>query len=168
MRELSSRQTFLVKWIVPPAWIGAFGSATIALWYGATAVPLTDTRLRWLFPVVWLLGSLFIYLNCVRLKRVRLDGSTLLVSDYRREIRIPLRDVEAVTELRWVNIHPVTLHLRRPSDFGERIVFMPPTRWFMGWLPHPLVQELRDLVHQERLEAIHPSAPPPQRPLGAG
>jgi hypothetical protein len=84
-------------------------------------------------------GCAFIVRTCVPLKRVRLTQDTLLISNYWREIRVPLRDVHDVTESRWINIHPVTLHLRHPTAFGSRVVFMPKTRWFGSWWPHPIV-----------------------------
>ena len=38
-----------------------------------------------------------------------LDGGALRISNYRREDRVPLARVAAVTENRWVNIRPVTV-----------------------------------------------------------
>src|SRR5437870_13592916 len=90
---------------------------------------------------LWL-GVAFIVRTCIPLKRVRLTQDTLLISNYWQEIRVPLRDVHDVTESRWINIHPVTLHLRHPTAFGSRVVFMPQTRWFGSGWPHPIVEEL--------------------------
>ncbi len=146
MRTLSSAQTFLMKAILPPLWILAFGAMTVGVWSGAIPAP----GMKWIFPVIWLAGTAGIYWSCIRLKRVELDGSTLVVSNYRTTIRVPLQNVEEVTETRWVNTHPVTLHLRHPSEFGSEIVFMPTIRVFGLWSSHPVVSELRELISRGR------------------
>lgn len=162
IRTLSSAQTVLVKLIFPPAWFLGFGAGALALWSASArlqggADPLMPSK--WLFLIAWVAGSAFIYWGCVRLKRVQLDGSTLLISNYRTTIVVPLRDVESVTENRWINTHPVTLHLRRPTDFGSDIMFMPTVRLFGFWSSHPVVGELRELIRDERLlRASSPTA----------
>ena len=78
----------------------------------------------------WIVGCVFIYWICIRLKEVSVDDDFLYVSNYRKEIAIPLSEIYDVTENVWVNIHPVTIHLRSPSEFGDKIVFMPTTRFF--------------------------------------
>src|SRR5262249_62361427 len=75
-----------------------------------------------------------------------MDDTSLYVSNYLREIQVPLRQVAAVTENRWVNIHPVTIQFRSATEFGDRVVFMPRRRWF-GWgRSHPVVAEIRHAV----------------------
>jgi hypothetical protein len=79
-------------------------------------------------------------------KKVRTDGSAIYVSNYLNEVRIPFDAVRDVTENRWINIHPVTIHFRHSTPFGNRIVFMPTFRFF-NWRSHPVVSELRELAH---------------------
>ena len=147
---ISSGQTFVMKWLFPVVWIGAFASATIALF--VLPGPLRDQnghqlpeKIRWIFLAATVGGSAFILAIVAPLKRIAMDDENLYVSNYRREIVIPLRDVESVTENRWINIHPVTLHLRRESEFGSKIIFMPPARWF-NFPSHPIVKTIRDAV----------------------
>lgn len=102
--------------------------------------------MKWQFLAIWVVGSAFILWGCSRLKRVRVDESGLLVSNYLKEIRIPFDDILDVTENRWINIHPVTIHFRQSTPFGERVVFMPRVRLF-AWTSHPVVGELRTLAH---------------------
>ena len=83
---------------------------------------------------------------CVPLKRVRTDGRNLYISNYFHEITVPLTAVGDVTENRWINIHPVTIHFRRDTEFGRRITFMPTTRMFSSWSSHPVVEELHQAV----------------------
>jgi len=60
------------------------------------------------------------------LKRVRMDAEALYVSNYLREIRIPLSDVQHVSEIlgrrHW---NRVTITLRCDTPFGRKIDFLP-------------------------------------------
>lgn len=80
------------------------------------------------------------------MKRVRVDRGMLYVSNYRKEIALPLNTVERVGENRWINIHPVTLYFRRPTDLGSKIVFMPRTRMMALWRSHPVVGEIKRMI----------------------
>ena len=147
-RTISSMQTFVMKFIFPALWIGGFTLFTLSLFLRPATAP--DAEMKWVFLLVTLVGGIFISRFCVRLKRVVLDDTALLVSNYRQELTIPLQDVERVSELRWVNIHPVTIHLLRPSEFGDRIVFIPTFRIFSWGSRHPVVDELREAVTRAR------------------
>ncbi len=137
-----------MKFIFPAVWIGVFALVTLGLLLHPARSP--ESEAKWILLLVALVGGTFIYLFCVRLKRVVLDARALRVSNYREELTIPLQDVERVSEFRWVNIHPVTIHLVRPSEFGDRIVFMPKFRMFSWASTHPVVDELREAVSRAR------------------
>lgn len=81
------------------------------------------------------------------IKRVLLDAANqrLYVSNYRREIVVPLSDIAHVTEFTWHDPRRITLHLRTPCEFGDSIAFLA-TYQFGGWLAgeHPIVNELRE------------------------
>jgi len=143
-RTLSSAQTFWMKFIFPVIWISVFGLGTLSLW--TTARENAPPKLPGIFIIAWMGGGVFLLWVCAGLKRVRMDRDTLYISNFRQEIAVPLRDVESVTENRWINIHPVTIVFRRTTEFGDRITFMPPSRVFGAWSPHPVVEELRSAV----------------------
>jgi hypothetical protein len=121
-------------------WITGFGLGTVAVFLAHN----TPNEMKGLFLVMWPVGSAFIYWWCIRLKRVRMDETYLYVSNYRREARIPLRQVAAVSENRWVNIHPVTIEFRSSTEFGDRVIFMPKMRWLGFWTSHPVVAQIRE------------------------
>src|SRR5437763_1143410 len=137
-----------MKFVVPVIWIAGFGFGTAMLFRDASAFgdrpPPPD--LKWLFLVALPVGSIFMYWWCGRLMRVVMTDRELRISNYRREIIVPLSDVDEVTENRWVNIHPVTVQFIRRTDFGHRIVFMPKRRPFGFFSSHPIVAELRAAV----------------------
>jgi hypothetical protein len=137
-----------MKFVFTTIWISGFGLGTVGLFLGVfhdrdNASP--PSLMKWLFLAVWITGSIFIWSCCGRLKSVRTDGATILVSNYFKEVRIPLDAVQTVTENRWLNIHPVTIHFRYPTPFGDRIVFIPTLR-FCTWRSHPVVKELQELA----------------------
>jgi hypothetical protein len=154
-RTISSAHTYVMKVIFPVIWIGAFVIATLQLFLRAGGItdqygnpPSSD--MKWTFLFATLAGSAFIYWVGIRLKRVAIDDKALYVSNYRREIVVPLRDIEEVTEIRWINIHPVTIHFFRGTEFGNNIVFMPKVRWLAFCSSHPIVAEIRSAAARAR------------------
>jgi hypothetical protein len=148
---LSSAQTFWMKFVFPTIWISMFGLGTLGLFLGAfRGIDKTEPPdgMKWSFLAAWIVGTAFLYWYCARLKRVRVDESEICISNYLKEIRIPFEAIKDVTENRWINIHPVTIHLRSATAFGNSIVFMPKIRFFC-WSRHPVVDELRELARVE-------------------
>jgi hypothetical protein len=135
-------QTFLMKIIFPALWIPLFGLGAVTVLF----IP-SKGEFPMIIPLImWVAGSFFIYWTCIRLKAVRVDENFLYVSNYLKEISIPLAQIYDVTENLWINIHPVTIHLKTPSEFGEKIVFMPTLRYFAWFQSHPIVDELKTLA----------------------
>jgi hypothetical protein len=114
------------------------------MWLGTTRSSISEIP-RLEFLVAWIVGTLLILLSTARLKRVRIDSRNIYVSNYLREVVVPIANVCDVTENRWLNWHPVTVHFRDSTGFGPSIVFMPRIRWFSLWSSHPVVAELREL-----------------------
>jgi hypothetical protein len=141
-RQLSSGETLLVKLIFPLMWIGALGFLEVRTLF--TKRENLGSNLGSL--LIWLVVSWFIYRTCVRLKKVSIDDHNLYVSNYFREIAIPLSYITQVTENVWINHEPVTIHLQFSTEFGDTIVFMPKTRMFHFFSEHPVVGELRRLT----------------------
>ena len=147
-RTISSTWTFFEKFIVPAMWLIGWGLGTFALYFanhrddGRSANSILEFRRIYLG--FGLLASGLVYWFCVRLKRVSIDSTTLYVSNYLKEVQVPLRDIAQVTENRWVNSHPVTIEFQCDTEFGRSILFMPPIRILGGWRPHPVVEELRE------------------------
>lgn len=148
LKTLSSGQTFIAKFIFPAIWISMFGAATLGMWLhpahnSAGAMP-EDQGL--LFLALWIFGTLFLLFGPARLKRVRVDAKTLYVSNYFREIAVPVENISDVTENWLLNWHPVRVHFRDSTAFGSRVVFMPRLRWYGLWTSHPVVTELKTLA----------------------
>jgi hypothetical protein len=79
------------------------------------------------------------------LKRVRMDDEALHISNYKREITVPLGNVAEVVESRWAKGYWLFIKFHSETEFGSRIVFAPKIRIF--WRsPHPVVAEIRSGV----------------------
>jgi len=139
---LSSRLTFITKTIFPACWILGFGAMTAFFWAGREF----PVETRWLFLAAWTAGALSFWWWCIPLKKVRVNGGNLYISNFWKENVIPLNFIESVTENRWVNVHPVTIHFRGDTEFGRKISFMPKSRVMFFWSSHPVVGELRRLA----------------------
>lgn len=150
IRTISSGITFFYKFIFTTVWITGFGSGTVAMFLAGNhfrdkaGLPQSP-EIRWQFLMAWIIGSLFILWGCSRLKRIRIDDKALYISNYFKEIEVPLREVLNISENRWINIHPVTLTFKDTTRFGSSVVFMPKAR-FSIFSSHPVVAEIREAI----------------------
>jgi hypothetical protein len=103
------------------------------------------------FIVAWLGGSIFLLWFARRVKFVSLDEEYLYVRNFSKEIRIPLSQVASVNESFFSNPKQITLLLSSPSEFGSKIVFVPPLQWFGQMRKHPLVAELRQRINTQKM-----------------
>jgi hypothetical protein len=141
-RRISSRWTLFHKVIFPIAWIGIFLVATTVMLLAPAETSHEFRSMRWLLVAITIVGAWLILRLALPLKHVEVGDASFFVSDRSREIEIPFRDVARVTGSRFVNPPRVTLHLRTPCEFGDRVVFLPRLRLVSGWKAHPVVKEL--------------------------
>jgi hypothetical protein len=151
MRNLSSSWTWFYKFAFPTLWIGGFGLGTVAMFVAPDSWSADPREVRWLFLALLLAGTSIIYWSAIRVKKVALDVDSLLISNFRRELRVPLHNVKRVSgSIFW---HPelIWLHFRYPTDFGPKVLFIAPMRFF-GFGEHPLARELQALVSGQDVE----------------
>lgn len=142
-RTISSSLTIWYKFILPGIFLVLLAMNVVDVVRGQFYFPReAPIPLIILIAIAWVV---FIVWAIVKLKKVSIDRDFLYVSDYFRETRIPLGDIYDVTEFRWLNVHPVTIHLKKPSEFGDKIVFAPPYRHFGFFTSHPVVDELKQM-----------------------
>ena len=107
---------------------------------------------EWNILAIFIIGALYFWHLALRIKYVSLDGKDLVIADYGKAIRVPLKDVERVWDnsgMRFSrNAWVVKFDTRLPTDFGSKIEFMPTL--YMGYGQHPVVQELTDLVREAK------------------
>ena len=79
-----------------------------------------------------------------RLKWASVDNENLYVSGWRKEMAIPLEEIDRVWDM--LGGYPVFVHLKSPSAFGRRILFIAPQDPLLMFSSHPVAAELRELV----------------------
>jgi hypothetical protein len=145
--ELSSSVTLIYKFVFPAIWIVVAGILVFLTVEGTRRTSFPDTATSLVIVVPWLLGAIFLLRFAAPILRVELRDGRLYASNYRREIEIQRSNIERVTQNVWVNVRPITLHLRNATPFGRRIRFVPPGRViFAFWKEDPLVDKLRELA----------------------
>ena len=103
--------------------------------------------MKFAFLALWVLGSTFILWTSAGLKRVRIDERHLHVSNYDREICIPVTAIIDVKQNRWINSRPVTIYFRDATEIGDRATFIPKRRHHIKfWRIDPIVNELKQLA----------------------
>lgn len=138
VRQISSRLTFATKFISP------------VLILAASAWVLFPLKVLWpggVFVGVFM-GAIISYhlWTSYRIKKVLTDGDNLYVSDYFKETTLPLDHIVDVTEVVGLEPRVVTIHLKTPSVFGSKIVFLAPWRFYNGFRTHPVVNELKQMA----------------------
>jgi hypothetical protein len=157
-RVISSAQTLSVKLSGPLVFVLGAGFVGAMVYFGAFPQIYRALFRGGLSPValdvfwgMWCLGTLFACWWGYRLKRVAVDGDSIYLSDYFQEVELPLSDILAVTENRWIDLHPVTIEFASETPWGHYIKFMPKVRILVPqWFSHPIVAELRDMVYWAR------------------
>jgi hypothetical protein len=79
----------------------------------------------------------------MRYKKIALDDEFLYVSNYLKEIKIPLSHVGEVTEFKWLRNRPITIHLKTESEFGRKRTFTTKSNGFRIFADNPMVAELK-------------------------
>lgn len=146
-KHVSSRATWILKFALPAAWIALFA---------AFAFPVIRNIQRGTpagmpgvlgFIVIWVGGAALLLHFTRPLMHVELRGGHLYASNFRREAEIRPSDIASVTQNIWINVRPITLHLRTASEFGRHIRFIPPARVILRfWVEDPIVDELREFA----------------------
>jgi hypothetical protein len=150
-RTLSSAQTFFVKFMGPAFFIPVVAYLVYLMARSYAAAHPAD-------PVPWalswfVLAAAFLYSLwwSFKLKRVVIAGESIYISDYSKEVALPLSAIVDVRENRWLKLHPVTITFDRDTPWGSEIKFMPRIRWFaFNWTSHPVVRELREMAFDAR------------------
>lgn len=143
MRTLSSSFTFFYKYVFSLIWISGFGIGTF------TAFMNKNDSDQYVFLFFFIFGTILIYLVCARIKKVQLEGNSLIISNYIQSIEVDLSDVKSISGSILLTPELIWFKLRSPTIFGQTIIFMPRFRFFGGFTKHPMVEELQAIVPGE-------------------
>jgi hypothetical protein len=143
MQQISSKLTFLQKRVLPLVWFGValVGVAVpLVIYMQAGSFPPVET---FIVPAVMVAFGYFIMKMLVfdLVDAVWDDGDALIVRNGGQEERIALADIMNVSYSQFTRPQRVTLSLRRPSIFGDKVTFCAPER-FIPLTANPQIDEL--------------------------
>lgn len=123
--SISSPLTCYHKFILPFGGFVIWGIVVTAL---IIQEPDKQWGLTFLLSSVLLFVAVFIFflLTSIPLKRVEVDGDSLFISNFRKTIQVPRRDIEVVT-YPFPFMRPLTacIKLKNQTPFGKEILFLP-------------------------------------------
>jgi hypothetical protein len=102
---------------------------------------------KYQFLLAWIVGTVFLYLICGRIKKVQIDGNQVVVSNYFSSDVLNLSEIISVSGSIFLTPELVWFKLRVPIKYGQSIIFIPPFRFFGGFSKHPMVKELKSLCN---------------------
>jgi hypothetical protein len=112
-----------------------------------------DETLRFpflLIAVMLIWAARYAYKECLEFKKVSIDDQNLYVSNYLKEIVIPISQIEKVTENNWFKFQKIEIQLKSATEFGDKILFMPTTETLLVFMTHPIVKELNHLAAERQ------------------
>ncbi|HUD87718.1 MAG TPA: hypothetical protein VMR17_14800 [Xanthobacteraceae bacterium] len=145
MRRISSNLTFFYKIISLAIWLASIvGIGGLALYLGLTK---RAADLLQFLPVIAII--IFLGYRSVKMRvfdaadEVWDDGDSLIVKNNGQEQRIPLTDIRNVSYSTLDNPTQVTVWLRRPMAFGDKVRFFGPTHLrILPLAPNPEIDDL--------------------------
>ena len=153
MPLMSSKMTFFYKRVFPVIWFGFLAVFfLVALVKGSAADPISNLPSLIIPVVMAIIGYQIMKKMAFHLVDQVFDlGDALLVRNGGQEERIALADIKNVNFVPYMSPPQVTLSLRRPSVFGDTIVFCAPAR-LMPLSPSPTIEKLIDRIDAARRE----------------
>jgi hypothetical protein len=148
---MSSKMTFFYKRIFPVIWFGFLAVFfLIGLVKGLAADPLSNLPFLIVPVVMAIIGYQMMKRMAFNLVDEVFDlGDALLVRSGGQEERVALADIKNVNFFPYMSPPQVTLSLRRPSVFGDTIVFCAPAR-IMPLSRSPTIEKLIDRIDAAR------------------
>jgi hypothetical protein len=151
MRRISSKWTFFYKRVFPVVW---FGFLALFLGISLFVVPRTSQTAALPFlimPIAMMVFGYFIMRKFVfdLVDEVWDEGDVLVVKNRDQTERIALADIKNVNYAALINPPRVTLSLRRPSVFGDKVTFCAPLR-FLPFSTSPIIDELIERIDSAR------------------
>lgn len=105
-----------------------------------------DERLTFLIPFIII--TVIVVLIGAPLKKITIDGSELVISNYYKKIRVPLSQIHCVSENFLISPKLIWITLKTPTTFGSKIKFIPVISLrdsFCAFHSHSIVKELIEL-----------------------
>ncbi len=151
MRRISSRWTFFYKRVFPVVWFGFLALFLVISLFVVPRTSQTATLPLLIMPIVMMIFGYFIMTKFIfdLVDEVWDDGDVLVVTNRDQTERLALADIKNVNYAAFINPPRVTLSLRRPSGFGDKVTFCAPLR-FVPLSTSPIIDELIERIDSAR------------------
>ncbi len=146
-RTLSSGMTFFYKFIMAPLWI-VLAFVTYLGLESSGELEQMPSLAQMILVIAFFIAAIVMYRVFADIKKVDLEGTTLIITNFRDTLRIDLREVKSISGSRFTNPERVRIHFHRPTIFGDSIVFIAPNRSFSGFSKTQVQKELEGLISQ--------------------
>jgi hypothetical protein len=152
LRRISSRATFIYKWI-PALFFGVLAFMAVLPMLSGTRAENFPPGLLIFYAslVIMAVGGYFARKMMVRdlVDSVSQDREGLVVRNRSVEERIPFNKIKSVSY--WVLGNPkhVTLYLHKPCSLGSTVSFLAPLQ-MIPFMPSPVIKELTDRIDAAR------------------
>lgn len=147
---LSSQWTPLFKFVVSAAWFCILVAGVLLVWLGVLDDFVVKDMLfahdRWIGTLSGMAMSLLFGVQCVLLKRVDLDFLHFHISNYLRQVQVPVQSLVRVSCSRMMWPEFIAIDFTDDTGLGKRIVFIPTLRLVTWFTPHPTLEQLRKLI----------------------
>ena len=144
---LSSFMTFFLKFIFTGILIltSLMLMSTLIIW------PILSHQVIFLPTVIFALvfssiALSWCYMVTIPLKKVSVDERNLYISNYFKEIAVPLSEIDRVEELNEFRAKLILIHLKSTTKFGQEIKFLPQTEFRWRWKEHSVVGALKEMA----------------------
>ena len=144
-RLSADSRTFVLKFIFPASCIVVLGITCIRLLFQDNT---KEQYVDIVTGIIYCTIVLFVFLRLgVTLKKVSIDGSELVISNYFKKIRVPLSQIHSVSTGSFFSPMLIWITFKPPTAFGSKIKFMPRIANFYCYLDsRSVVKELRELA----------------------
>ena len=163
MGRISSGMTFFYKRIFPVIWFGFLAFFIAIPFVGPRmGASVSGSPMAFLIgPVIMMIVGYFMMRKLVfdLVDEVLDAGDALVVRNGHREDRIALADITNVGYAQFMNPPRVTLSLRNPGLFGDRVSFCAPVSLIPTFSTSPVIDELI-----KRIDAARAASPAHRRP----
>ncbi len=161
---LSSKASF-ERYLMPVLWFLLWAWGAGVLLYLMVEVGTSDAARRaslipWLeflaiagtMLLLWTAPFADWILNAVRLRDVMLENDRLVISGYRKTVRVPVSWVEKVESSRWTPLRRrITISFDRRTEMGHQVTFRPKEAVLLWpWKRDPSAERIRELISRSK------------------
>ena len=154
MPLISSKMTFVTKWLFPAVWLGGVSMGLLAGILSLASRQSADSLPFLFIPGAMLVFGYFLFRKLVwdLADEVQDGGTYLLVRRGPIEQRVQLSDILNVSMSQFTNPRRLTLRLRMPCEFGDEIAFIPKSSvWQLNpFARNPVAEDLLRRVDSAR------------------